>query len=102
MSNDASPLFIIEPTFLWAEGERLIGKIYIFKHYLEYVPDHFQNSHLTCTIYFSDIIRIQEFLLFDIARNGLSIHSKDDRIDQFILDEPAEVKAIINGLRSKH
>ena len=73
--------------FLWNGKTRLPGRLVLGPTTLAFETDGFQSSHLCLEIALADIIKLESFLLYDIARNGLSIITQNGMEGQFIIPE---------------
>lgn len=78
---------------LWDGRNRLPGRLYLLEDHIEVEFDSFSHSHLHLIILKEEIERVEEFLLFGVSRNGLSIVCKDGREDQFIVDDSPNLKS---------
>ncbi len=76
------------PAIFWDGTKQLPGLLELRNDELVFKFDDFKHSHLNLCIKLSDIEYAKEFLLFKIARKGLKVSSKNDRIDLFILEDP--------------
>ncbi len=75
--------------------QKLIGNLELYPTEIVFKPIDFKNSHLTLCIPLSTIEKIEEFLVFDLARNGLWIKDKQGKFDMFVLDDLTKFKRIL-------
>lgn len=87
-----SALTFSTPAFLWDGQQQLPGTLELWEQQVIFRFDGFQKSHLNLVIPIREILRVQEFLVFDISRNGLRIENKEGKADCFVLDEPGVFK----------
>ena len=85
MKKDNPPLEV--EAFLWNGKTRLPGRLILGSTTLAFETDGFQSSHLCLEIALADIIKLESFLLYDIARNGLKIKAQNGRESEFIIPE---------------
>lgn len=77
---------------LWDGANRLPGYLQLWDTEIVFLPEYFANSHLTLTIPLAEIERLEEFLIFDLGRNGLRISSRGGRSDLFVMDQGQSFK----------
>ncbi len=71
----------------WDGTKQLSGTLELWDTELVFHFEDFKHSNLNLCIKLEDIEYAKVFLLFNIARKGLKVSSKNDRIDMFILDD---------------
>ena len=86
------------PAFLWDGKRQLPGTLELWEHKVIFRFDNFRDSHLNLVIPIWEILRVEEFLLFEVSRNGLCIENRGGQSDCFVLDEPGVFK---NKLRER-
>lgn len=75
------------PASLWDGTRQLPGTLEIWEGEVVFRQQAFLGSHLNLVISLSEIEKVEEYLVFDLARNGLQIWSKSGQADLFVLDE---------------
>ena len=86
------------PASLWNGIRQLHGTLEIWETEVFFRLTDFKGSHLNLLIHFSDIQKVEEFLIYDIARNGLRIIGKDGKTDLFVLEDSQVVKQTLDKL----
>ncbi len=81
--------------FLWDGIQRLEGALIIGEAFLEFKSKNFQNSHLKLLIRLDQINKVEEFRIFEVSRNGVRLHSRDGKIDSFVLDESIQFRKLL-------
>jgi hypothetical protein len=81
------------PASLWDGSKQLTGILELWDNRVNFRLTDFHNSHLHLCIPLNNIEIIEEFLIFDLARNGLKIQDKDGKIDLFVINEVRSFKA---------
>ncbi|MCB9049609.1 MAG: hypothetical protein H6556_09270 [Lewinellaceae bacterium] len=85
MKKDNPPLEV--EAFLWNGKTRLSGRLVLGPTTLAFEADGFHSSHLGLEIDLADIVKLESFLLYDIARKGLKITARNGREGQFIIPD---------------
>ena len=80
-----APPFIAS-AFLWDGQRQLPGTLELWEHKVVFRFDDFRDSHLNLVIPIWEILRVEEFLLFEVSRNGLRIENKAGKADCFVLE----------------
>ncbi len=91
---------ITTEAWLWNGHRRLSGQLLLFAGHLQFEQVEFPDSHLSLTIPLAEIMEMEEFLLFGLARNGLLIRSRSGRQDLFVLNSPANFRRQVEVVRS--
>ena len=86
------------PAHLWDGDRQLPGILELWQQQLVFRFANFRDSHLNLLIHFCDIQGVEEFLIYDIARNGLRIIGKDGKTDLFVLEDSQVVKQTLEKL----
>jgi hypothetical protein len=73
--------------WLWNGRQQIPGRLRLLEKKLRFELTSFPSSHLQLEILYEGITGAEEFLVFDLARNGLRIQSMDGRSDLFVLDD---------------
>jgi hypothetical protein len=86
-----SPIFGY-PAVLWDTQWQLSGTLELWEKELVFRLDAFQMSHLNWSVPLAHIRKVEEFLVFGLARNGLRIEDKHGKYDLFVLEEVSVFK----------
>lgn len=65
---------------------------------LQFGITSFADSHLQLKIPYREMTAVEEFLIFDLARNGLRVQTRDGRSTLFVLEEIAELKELLQAV----
>ena len=85
---------------IWDGSRQLSGKLELWEKEVVFKLADFKFSHLNLYIPLKDIEKAEEYLVFNLAKNGLRIENKDGKYDMFVLDEGTAFKqALHNQLR---
>ena len=85
------------PAILMDVKNQLSGKLELWETKITFQLDDFKSSHLNLSIPINSIENVEEFLIFNIARNGLRIQNRNGRFDLFVLKESDVLKKMILG-----
>ena len=85
------------PAHLWDGIRQLPGTLELWEKEVVFRFVNFKDSHLNLVIPISEIEKVEEYLVFDLARNGLRICSKGGRCDLFVLEDGQAFKKAIKG-----
>lgn len=80
------------PAFLWDGVIQLSGILEVWEREVVFSLNNFKESHLSLSIPLTAIERVEEYLVFDLAKNGLRIQDKDGKYDLFVLEEVHQFK----------
>ncbi|PSR14231.1 MAG: hypothetical protein DA408_09690 [Bacteroidetes bacterium] len=83
------------PAALWDGTHQLAGQLELWDTVLVFRLSDFKFSNLNLTIPLAEIVEVEEYLVFDLARNGLRILTKNNRYDLFVLDDSRVFKLAI-------
>lgn len=97
MNTNKTPILTTE-AFLWNGKKQLAGILTLTPRKLHFQFDDFRQSHLGLKISISEIKKVEEFLVFDLARNGIRIESKSGKADLFVLKDSAYLGRYLNML----
>ncbi len=86
------------PASLYNGKQQLPGTLILTDEHLLFTFEDFSQSHLNLQIPINEIEQAEEFLLFNISRNGLKITSRGGHFDLFVLDNPAVFRTAIAKL----
>ncbi|TAK37401.1 MAG: hypothetical protein EPO28_12020 [Saprospiraceae bacterium] len=89
--HSLSPIFTT-PASLWDGIRQLPGTLELWGQEVVFRFANFKDSHLDLVIPISEIEIAEEYLVFDLARNGLRIESKGGRYDLFVLEDVPRFK----------
>jgi len=84
------------PASLWDTFIQLSGILEIWEKELVFRLLDFKDSHLNLCIPFESIEQVKEYLVFDLAKNGLRIQNKDGKFDLFVLEEVSVFKKVLS------
>lgn len=83
------------PAALWNGIRQLPGTLELWETEVVFRLNDFKDSHLNLSIALLEIEKVEEFLVYDLARNGLRIQNKDGNFDLFVLDEAPRFKRLL-------
>ena len=92
MSEHIAVLIFSTPAFLWDGINQLSGSLELWDTKVLFRLDGFQKSHLLLSIPLSTIEKVETFLVFDLARNGLRIQNKNGEHDFFVIEDLDQFK----------
>ncbi len=87
--------------WLWDGKRQLPGRLELSEYRLEFHFDNFRDSHLNLIIPLREIEKVEEFLLFELSRNGLRVENRQGKTDVFVLEELAGFKKMIIEQKEK-
>ena len=93
--KEAQTQILLSPASLYNGKQQLPGTLILTDEHLLFTFDDFSQSHLNLQIPINEIEQVEEFLIFNISRNGLKITSKDGHLDLFVLNDPAVFRKAI-------
>ena len=73
--------------YLWYGTKQLSGTLELWPTQLVFHFDDFKKTQLTLNIALANIEFAKLFLIFNIAKNGLKVKTKDGKIDLFVLED---------------
>lgn len=82
------PPLLSTPAWLWDGQRQLPGTLELWELKVVFRSEGFSESHLNLVIPIWEILQVEEFLLYDLARNGLRIEDREGKTDYFVLEEP--------------
>ena len=83
------------PASLWDGTSQLSGTLELWATEVVFRPAGFRDSHLNLSIPLAAIEKVEEYLVFNLAKNGLRIQGKKEKYDLFVLDEVRNFKLIL-------
>lgn len=101
MKHIKQPPLHAHPAHLWDGDRQLPGTLELWEKQLVFRLTNFKDSHLNLTIQLDDVEAIEEFLIYNIARNGLRVISKDGKTDSFVLHESSFFKKLLEARLSR-
>ncbi len=96
-SNVVEPVYRSTAT-LWDGKIQLPGILELWESEIIFHVDGFTSSHLNLWISLSEIEKVEEFLIYDLARNGLLILTRNEKRELFVIED---VSLFIQKLRSQ-
>ncbi|MCB0519053.1 MAG: hypothetical protein H6577_12460 [Lewinellaceae bacterium] len=75
------------PAALYNGKQQLPGTLVLTEEHLLFTFDDYRHSHLNLQIPLADIEQAEEFLIYNLTRNGLKITSGDGHFDLFELED---------------
>ena len=94
MNKSSKHIFSV-PGFLWNHSTQLSGSLEIWDTHLAFEFSTFKEGHLKLEIPLIEIERVEEYLVFDLARNGLRVQTRDGRYNLFILNDSSKAKNLL-------
>lgn len=95
MKQDSGVPILSVPALLWDGARQLSGLLELWETRVFFRLDDFTNSHLQLSIPLTELHLVEEYMVFDLAKNGLRLQSKDGRYDLFVLDEGQRFKKAV-------
>ncbi len=83
------------PAVLWDKTQQLHGSLELWETEIFFRLNEFKESHLNLSIPLTAIEKVEEYLVFDLAKNGLRIQDKHGKYDLFVLDDVRKFKHIL-------
>ncbi|GJM33548.1 MAG: hypothetical protein DHS20C18_25490 [Saprospiraceae bacterium] len=83
------------PASLWNGTNQLLGNLELWETAVIFRLADFQESHLNLTIPLANIEKVEAYLVFNLAKNGLRIQDKEGRYDLFVLDDVRGFKKVL-------
>lgn len=83
------------PAAIWDGRRQFSGSLELWNDRVVFYLEDFKKSHMNLRISFSEIAKVEEFLVYDLARNGLRIQNLDGKYDLFVLDEAPTFKRLL-------
>ena len=96
MQNESVPI-LSAPAHLYDGDRQLPGTLELWPQQLVFRFANFRESHLNLFIQLDSIKKVEEFLIYNVARNGLRISCKDGKTDLFVLEESQPFKATLDN-----
>ncbi len=102
MEQEEKTSIFSTPAHLWDGIRQLPGRLELWENEVVFRFANFQQSHMNLIIPLHEIEKVEEFLVFDLARNGLKITGADGRCDLFVLDGAADFKKAVKMQQAKN
>ncbi|MCB9276579.1 MAG: hypothetical protein H6564_21280 [Lewinellaceae bacterium] len=93
MSKNPGPPLFTTPASLWDGASQLPGSLELWETEAVFRPTGFASGHLSLRIPLAGIEKVEEYLVFNLARNGLRIQSREGKYDLFVLEDMQGFKA---------
>lgn len=87
--------------YLWNGKQKLPGKLVLTNTHLEFLLQGFEESLLNWHIELDEIESAKDFLVFNIARQGLRIISNAGKSDLFVLENVEDLGHFFRELNKK-
>jgi len=88
-------------SYLWDGYKQLSGQLQINQKELTFVFDYFQKSSMSLHIPLTKIDKVELFRIYNIADKGLRVRTKSGEVNQFILENPLDIKQKITAYINK-
>jgi len=85
------PIYSVEAS-IWDGSYQLPGVLEILNDTVSFKFNDFNKSHIKLQIPFIEIKEVEEYLIYELARGGLRITSKNGHFDLFVLQNVALFK----------
>ncbi len=92
--NTNAPIYKSSAT-LWDGTQKLRGCLELWETEIFFRLNEFKESHLNLSIPLTAIEKVEEYLVFDLAKNGLRIQDKQGKYDLFVIDDVHKFKHIL-------
>ncbi|MBK8566715.1 MAG: hypothetical protein IPN76_26140 [Saprospiraceae bacterium] len=89
------------PAHLWDGHRQLPGQLELWEHELVFRFANFEDSHLQLAVPLSEITNLEEFLIYNVAWNGLRVISTDGKADSFVLEQSRLFKHLLEAQISR-
>jgi hypothetical protein len=94
--NNDKPIYA-SPAYLWDSINQLRGTLQLWETAVVFQFADFKEGHLSLRIPLTAIEKMEEFLVFDLAKNGLRIQDREGKYDLFVLEEVSQFKIHLNN-----
>ncbi len=94
MTDNNTPIVTV-PATLWDGAQQLPGCLELWPAAVIFHPTDFKDGHLNLHIPLPSIKKVEAYLVFDLAKNGLRIEGQEGRFDLFVLDEVSRFKQLL-------
>jgi len=82
---------------LWDGKKQINGQLHIEKYRIIFQLQDFAETDLDLDIAYRDIEKVEYHQLYNLTTQGLEINTKSHKKNIFIVEEPIEVKKVIEG-----
>lgn len=93
MDKNLGPPLFSTPASLWDGATQLPGSLELWETEAVFRPAGFTSGYLSLRIPLAEIEKVEEYLVFNLARNGLRIQSREGKYDLFVLEDIQSFKA---------
>ena len=90
---------IIAEAYLWNGKHKLPGQLTLTNTHLEFVLRDFTQSHLKWRMELDEIESAKDFLVFNLARQGLRIMGKEGKSDLFVLENVEDLGLLLKAMK---
>lgn len=92
--NSGKPIYSSN-AFLWNGMNRLPGTLELYTLAVFFRLNNFNESHLNLCIPLAEIEKMEEFLVFDLAKIGLRFYGANGKYDLFVLEDGSVFKKMV-------
>jgi hypothetical protein len=100
LNVDPAPILRMD-AYIWNGKQKLLGKLVLTNESLEFILKGFEESRLLWRINRNKIRQAKDFLVYDVARQGLKITGDDGKSDLFVFEKKTELSQILKVLNQK-
>jgi len=86
---------------LWDGQKQLKGQLHLEKYRMRFQMLNFENTDLDLEIAYADIRAVNYYQLYELTMQGLEINTVRNKKNIFIVDEPIELKKLIERRKFK-
>ncbi len=101
MKKSSNQLIYSVQATLWDGKRQLVGFLELREIEILFQLMDFKESHLNLRIPLILISKVEEYLVFDIAKNGLRIIDIEGKNDLFVIDDVLKFKKLLVKALSK-
>lgn len=87
---------------LWDGQKQLKGQLHLVDYHLQFKMVDFADTDLDFDIAYRNIEKVEYHQLYDMTTQGLEIHTKNEKKNIFIVEEPQKVKKAIEWKTDKN
>lgn len=92
MSINYNQLLFSVPAFLWDDRQRLSGMLELWNLEIVFRFNDYKGGHLSLEIPLDSIETVEVFLIYNFARHGLKVQTREGKFDLFVLEEASVFK----------
>jgi len=98
LKNSTKEIILIKShAYLWDGTKQLSGTLELWPSQLVFHFDDFQMTHLNLNIPLEKIEYAKVFMIFNIAKNGLKVKTREGKIDLFVLKDCREFYRVLTA-----